>query len=302
MNLSRAMVVELLEEPRILDPVKFDDLLSVRLNVRHCAFYVIPSDLPAGDELGRKVDDACYADYSAIAMEPNPRNKLPLIQRYKRTRRTAFTAIVTRSTAYKAHAAWAKRFGLKAKAVEVLPATQEIYVYSGFKIGWRLDGLMKERRRLKAERLRTRDATAPIDTADIFTEEFSRQYLLRMGDLLGYPACCIERYADDRISGVNVEQRAATQIAAVRGDGGSPSGFAYFVKDFFPCRPDCADAVAIGTRFHEALTTLHEPLGAAYRRRVRGNLDTVEHYPELIRAHQEKLQGRLAAYRSRLHL
>jgi hypothetical protein len=121
-----------------------------------------------------------------------------------------------------------------------------------------------------------------------------------MGTLLGYPACCIERYAADRVSGVNVEQRAADQIAVVRGEGGTPSTFAYFAKDFFPCRPDCPDAVAIGTRFHDALTTLHEPLGAAYRRRVRGNLDTVEHYPELIRAHQEKLQSRLAAYRSRL--
>lgn len=300
MNISRAMVVEFLEEPRILDTVKFDDLLSVRLKVRPCSFFVIPSDLISGDEMGIQVDDECYADYSAISMEIYPRNKLPLIKRYKRTRRNAFKTIVERSAIFKAHIAWAKRFGLKSKAVEVLPATQEIYVFSGFKVGWRLDGLMNERRRLKAERLRTRNATAPIDTADIFTEEFSRQYLLRMGDLLGYPACCVERYAEDRVTGLNVEQRAAGQILVVHGEGGIPSSFAYFVKDFFPCRPDCPEAVAIGTRFNDALTTLHEPLGAAYRRRVQSNLYTVEHYPELIRAHQEKLQSRLAAYRSRL--
>ncbi len=34
-----------------------------------------------------------------------------------------------------------------------------------------------------------------------------------MGRLLGYPQCCVDRYAEDRSGGVNVETRAAGQLA-----------------------------------------------------------------------------------------
>ncbi len=59
-----------------------------------------------------------------------------------------------------------------------------------------------------------------------------------------------------------------------------PDENAYFVRDFFPCRPNCTKAIEIGERFLEFFDGLG--LGDAYRKLLPMNIERVRSYQSLV--------------------
>ncbi len=82
------------------------------------------------------------------------------------------------------------------------------------------------------------------------------------GALLGYPACCINAYKDDKKQG---QLHEGTRIQRQISDGSfvkkSGSAFevkkdvlhAFFTFGFYPCKPDCEHAIEIGTKILDSM-------------------------------------------------
>ncbi len=123
----------------------------------------------------------------------------------------------------------------------------------------------------------------------VYADEFDREYLQGLGRLLGYPECCVERYTADRLRGQNVEQRAWEQVREMHEQGKSVDVHAYFVKDFFPCVPDCPQAVALGGRYATAYAALGEEIHEVYTGALYQAFELVQNYPRLILQHRQRL-------------
>ncbi len=307
-------VTRLLNEPGILERVKLEDYLLVALGVRGVSLVTIPAELPDGQELGRAIDRTFSLLYYRGGDPGRPllarlahrgrdvfyRLTLNPLQ-YKATLMAhAFSRVVTPAPSYQAHRAWARDLGLDCFETAVRPTIHELYLYRDPAVLRRLQELMDERRRIhvaaRAEYRPTMGAAGLV-----YPEEYRGEYLERLGELLGYPACCVQRYARDRTARVSVELRAAKQLEVARKAGpAAVDPDAYWVKDFFPCRPDCPAAGERGRQAANALRELDPRLADRYRRGMEKNLERVAEYPAAIRAHELRLRDRVRRQLERL--
>lgn len=277
----------LLEDRRMEMGVKLEDYLLVHLGVRPCAQITIPAELPNGGKMGEEIDDR-IGPYLLRLRSMGVADRRREIKRIKREMQRAFREIVWDSQEYKAHLEWASRLGLKIFSHEVRPTVWEIYIFDEGKTGRRLKRLMKEREKLRRKTLRR---PRGFDIYLAYPEELDARWVREMGLLLGYPRCCVDRYSNDRRGGVNLEERAVRQIEEA-GRKGGVNPFVYFVRYFFPCRPECPAAVSLGERCHTLLSQMDERLGDLYLRRVKENLLHVRRQLELIDEYRERVRCR----------
>jgi hypothetical protein len=66
--------------------------------------------------------------------------------------------------------------------------------------------------------------------------------------------------------------------------------YAYFVRYFFPCQPQCQSAIEIGRSAFQRLTDIDPKLGAVYFECMRKNAETVMEYPELTQQYGQKME------------
>jgi hypothetical protein len=62
------------------------------------------------------------------------------------------------------------------------------------------------------------------------------------------------------------------------------------VGHFFPCAPDCEEAISRGREYHEHLTELASSLGELYASLVVENLDRVRRQPEIISSYRARAE------------
>ncbi len=81
-----------------------------------------------------------------------------------------------------------------------------------------------------------------------------------MGELMGYPACCIAAFADQADRGNNTLNRYETAARTIASDAWpwELNNLVVMLAPFFPCRYDCAEAVAWVRRALDA-TERHAP-------------------------------------------
>jgi len=285
-ELDEGEIEELLGDDRLRLGVKLEDYLLVYLGVRPCSQITIPAELPSGGEMGRVIDERVYPILLRIR-----RGDRGAIGDVKRAMRRAYREVVENSEEYKAHLEWAERLGLRWRIDEVRPTVRELYLYRERGVEKRLRRLMNRREKLRREALK-RPRGLGIYLA--YPEELEADWVVEMGGLLGYPQCCVERYARERAMGVEVEGRAYRQLEEAEADA-----MAYFVSYFFPCSPSCPEAVSMGRRCHRLLEELHPRLGELYRGRVEENLKLVRRLPTIIREHRAEAERRLSLWRSR---
>lgn len=285
-RLDEGEVEELLEDDRLRLGVKLEDYLLVYLGVRPCSQITIPAELPSGREMGRIIDEMIYPTLLRIR-----RGDRGGIGDVKRAMRRAYREVVENSEEYKAHLEWAERLGLRWMMDEVRPTVRELYLYGEGETGRKLRRLMERREKLRREALK-RPRGLGIYLA--YPEELEADWVMEMGGLLGYPECCVERYARERSMGLEVEERAYRQLEEAEADA-----MAYFVSYFFPCSPSCPEAVSMGLRCLRLLGELHPRLGELYRGRMEENLELVRRLPTIIREHRAEAERRLSLWRDR---
>lgn len=293
-------VFDLMSEDAIPLRCKFDDLLSVALGVRRAAQIVIPAELPDAMILGATIDERFNEKMRGRRLPGESlgdwlksksskflaKNRAAEIRYRTDVLRQIYKSVVENAHSYQVLLRWIKALGLSTKELESRPTIRELYVFTDPSVAAELDELQDLRKDIRFDAMRSTDPSLPA-YAKAFPEERNVTYLKKLGLLLGFPACCVERYVFDRQSGIiTPEARAASQL----GDDEKPSVYAYFVKDFFPCQPDCAEASKLGRKMEEALSNISPELGEKYREHLANNMDLVKRYPEIIQKKIESLE------------
>ena len=277
-----------LSEPGISDTSKIQNFLLVSLGIRKASLTYLPAELPGGPEMGLAIDRYYYAH-----IKPGTGRHPPSMEHKLSVMAAAYEEVVHRSPEYQAHLRWAGRLGLSVLEVHRRPTLVEMFLYAD-------DGTRTELLRLRerAEDLR-RVALSGLRTADrplgdpliarVYPDELDAKYLRRLAGLLGYPACCTERYLEDRLSGHSVELRASEQILQAASAGRPVDVQAYYLKDFFPCSPDCPEATLRARQITDRLSAESPAFRDLYFASLTENHRLVRDYPKILAEHKRHI-------------
>lgn len=286
--------------------------LLVKQGLRPVAIVTIPAELPDGNVLGAQVDFEFRTRLAGQARDLRTRMSDTLERRrlspiaFKTSiLRSSFANNVLGSESYLVHREVARALGLEVLESEVRPTIREWYVHlPGTRD--RLKTMLSRRHEIQKQARQHVKSTEDVGYY-VYPEERDPDYLQDLGALLGYPDCCVKAYTAGRAEGDGrtpgmPEERSARQLreAGVREDsleagGNIPAGvspWAFWLKDFYPCRPDCPAAVTKGEQARAALGAFSEELTTIYEGFCRGNLARVLRGPETIRQHEEWLGRR----------
>lgn len=277
---------ELLADRWVLERIKLENFMLVALGRRLCSQTTIPAELQSGATMGAAIDADAKQAISTVQLTTEPRKKVKAIKDAKSIMTAGFERYVEESEEYLVLNNWAKRLELHVNQVMVRPTVHELYIYREKDTLLRLQKLIHEREQLRAKVLKKPNLNhGELQLA--YPEEFNPLWIRQMGHLLGYPDCCSTRYAEDRESGINVEQRAAAQLL----DAGGGDPYAYFIAYFFPCSPSCPNAKTNGEQNHAALNATIPEAGEAYLASMRENMERVRKQPQLIGDYLRKIRG-----------
>ncbi len=295
----------LLNESGIAARVLWESLLLPVLGIRPAGALHLPGELPDAGEVARStgqlftervnlgsghgtfparlfLDKVLFSAYRLVLPPAVYRSKLAEM---------SLNDTLRDAPSYRAHLDWAKALGLHVYQVSARANAREIFFYTSHSTKRDLDKATALRHRIRRRSLRQLDTTK-VRTFMVYPEEMSPEYVGLMGKILGYPDCCIAAYIRDRRGDIFYpELRAAGQLG-VKGDGGQPTPtvdhpYAYFVRNFVPCRPDCPEATALGRKAASALQEMDPRLGRAYLDGLLRNRGAIERAPTLI-ARREK--------------
>ena len=277
----------LLNEPKIPPRVAVENLMLVSLGLRPCSQTTIPAELPNGALIGEAIDVRFKPKLERLRLMQDQKAKIKEIGEIRKGMASAFDELVEGSAEYKSLNNWTKKLGLKVDQVEVRPTLHEFYVYRERETLKLLQMLMQERGKLKVEAVRKPNPTrGQLQFA--YPEEFNVAWIRRMGGLLGYPECCVDRYALDREQGINAEARAAAQLKEL---AALPDPHVYLASYFFPCSPTCPKAKEKGELYHRKLLEALPEAGRAYEGIIADNLDRVKRQPEIISEYLNRLRS-----------
>ncbi len=301
--MDRALLQEFMKEEVIPERAKFDDYLSVALGVRRASQIVTPAELPDASVLGATIDERfrqkmegkrlpgeSMSDFLISKMSKRlQKSQMAEVRRRAELLRILYSEVVEKSHSYKVFLGWADRLGLKKKELESRPTIREIYFFVDPAVSAELEELQEIRKDIRWQRLRSPDRSGPV-YARAFPEEGHSAYLKRLGSILEFPACCIDRYVFDRQSGVlTPESRASEQLEELE-ELKDWNPYAFFTKDFFPCQPDCPEARAMGEKMYQKLVELDPDIAARFQKHLAENAQLVRDYPEIIKKKVEALE------------
>jgi len=287
---SREQVaLDLLGETHLWTQILLEDYLSVALGLRNCSLVTIPAEFPDGEAVAKSIDRVCVSDYRRVVSERDIARKRKLIQQFKDKLRKTYEETIVTFSSYNSHVAWANRLGLQVLEVEVRPTVRELYLHKELGIRRAIEKLSKERDSFRERLIRSSGGSLP-QIAFAYAAEYSPEYVLRIGELLGYPKCCIGAYVEGRRQGnVLAEERASNQIRTMRKQGAEPDPHAYFSKDFFPCTPVCENAGAVGRRLREGFAQFDHRLSESYVECLKTNVAIVESHLEKMAIHKARM-------------
>ena len=269
-----------LEEPLVVPKSKLEAFLATYLGLRPASQVTIPAELPHGSQLGQRIDAAVKPHLSKLQAITDMKSRAKAVKAIKKMLEESFEVIVEGSDAYKAYYMWAEEFGLRNNQIKVRPTVHELYLFKEKGTGGRIRKLMKDR-----DKIRRRTQRRPGPNVDpirfAYPEEYNEKWLLQNGEVLGYPECCVKSYARDRINGVNVEARAARQLIETLKET-EVDTHVYFTGYFFPCNPQCKNALSRGHTWADAFSALDPRLSGLYESVLLMNTELVLRQPELI--------------------
>lgn len=282
-------IEELMSDARLLTRIKIENFILVDRGLRQCSQLTVPAELQGGEDLGEGIDTRILPLMDQLRRLEDPRQRLKAIESIKKEMRAAFKETIEASDQHRALIEWSNKMRLRSMSFEVRPTVRELYLFKDKGLEKRLKRLMKERENFR--RLALRRPSPDLGKVRVaYPEEFEGGWLREMGGILGYPRCCVDRYAQDRERGISVEERAAQQLDEAKKHG-EMDPLAYFVGFFFPCSPRCEAALSKGREISNHLYEISSSLGDLYKQVVRENADRVSHQPEIIAAYRAKVSG-----------
>ena len=280
---------DFLNNGHILPRIKVENFLLVSLRLRPCSQMTLPAELQNAESMASAIDEKIFPKIRSLQSEPDPRKKLVLIGALKKEMRRTYERFVKGTEIYRSHLSWVERIGLRKMVVDVRPTVEELYIFKDKDIGKKLRKLMKDREKYRAEAIAS-VRTGMDRTRYVFPEEFQGSWIREIGEVLGYPVCCVETYASNREEGINVELRASQQIEEAT-KVGTVNPLTYFVGYFFPCSPNCDEALERGSRCRECLIELDPRLGEMYLKFVTDNMERVRRQPEITEKYKARVGG-----------
>lgn len=269
-----------LEEPLVVQKSKLEAFLATYLGLRPASQVTIPAELPYGPQLGQRIDEEVKPHLAKLQAIGDPKARAKAVQSIKKMLEESFEDIVEGADSYKAYYRWADELGLRNNQIKVRPTVHELYMFKKKGTGVKIRKLMNDRAKIRRKTQRRPGPNVdPIRFA--YPEEYNEKWLLRNGELLGYPQCCVRSYARDRINGVNVEARAARQLIETIKETDVDT-HVYFTGFFFPCSPKCENALSRGHEWADAFTALDPRLPGLYENVLLTNTELVLRQPELI--------------------
>ncbi|MCX8168881.1 MAG: DUF483 domain-containing protein [Candidatus Methanomethylicia archaeon] len=275
-----------LEDKRILDRVKIEDYLSVYFDVRPSSFFTMIAELPNAKEIGSKIDIECKDDLLLIMSTRDIQLRGELIVELRHKIDKLFEKYVLKSDIFKAHEHWAKELNLKMCMDKIRPSICEVYLYKDKNIGKRIKNLFYVRSEIRKAIYKMQNVNLPPSLL-AYPEELSSKFVSELGLILGYPECCVKRYADERASGIYVEGRISNQIKDLKKVGDKPNVFSFFSSNFIPHDPKCENAAQIGLKLYEILKREIPGAHEIYYKLLLGNVETSENLPEIIRSYRQ---------------
>lgn len=306
-SMDKGLLKEFMAEQAIPLRAKFDDFLAVALGVRRASQFISPAELPDAAILGSTIDARFRQKMEGRRLPGESlsdfmKNKMGRYLRRSRAQeiryrldvlRDMYKDVVENSHSYQTYIGWARKLGLSYKELESRPTIREIYLFKDPDVAVELDELQEMRKDIRWEKTRAPVAGEPAYVR-AFPEEQNPAFVKKLGRILGFPACCIERYAFDRESAIlTPEQRASNQLVNLVEEEHDP--YAFFTKDFFPCQPDCEEAGQMGRALYEALAAIDSEVAAEYQRHLAENVELVRQYPEIIKKKIEALEKMAAS-------
>jgi hypothetical protein len=302
-GMDKELLKEFMNEEVIPLRAKFDDYLAVALDIRRASQFISPAELPDASILGATIDDRFTKKMAGRKLPGESlgqfmkgkmgkfwrRSRMQEIRYRLAAIREIYKDVVENAHSYQTYIKWASKLGLSYKELESRPTIREIYLFKDPKVAEELDELQELRKDIRWEKMRTAGGAQPAYTK-AFPEEMNPAYLKKLGRILGFPICCIERYTFDRESAVlTPEQRAANQLSDLEGSE-EYDLYAYFTKDFFPCQPDCETARDLGKAMYDRLLEIDPEIAERYAKHLENNVALVRQYPEIIRQKIEALE------------
>lgn len=279
-----------LEEPLVVPKSKLEAFLALYLELRPASQVTMPAELPYGSQLGQRIDAEVKPHISKLQAITDMKARAKAVQAIKKMLEESFEVIVEESDAYKAYYRWAEELGLRNNQIKVRPTVHELYLFKEKGIGGRIRKLMNDR-----DKIRRRTQRRPGPDVDpirfAYPEEYDEKWLLRNGEILGYPECCVRSYARDRINGVNVETRAARQLIDILKET-EVDTHVYFTGFFFPCSSKCENALSKGHTWADEFSALDSRLSGLYESALLMNTELVLRQPELISKYLSQFKKR----------
>ena len=291
--MDQGTIEAFLEEKLITTKAKLEAFLATSMKLRPASQVTIPAEFPSGLEMGRRIDANVQPQMMQLQNIHDLRTRAVAVQAIKKLLEKNFETIVEDSDEYRTYYDWSNRLGLKNNQIKVRPTVHELYFYHSRGTGNDIQKLMRER-----EKIRRKVQRKPGENINsirfAYPEEFEPKWLKVLGEILGYPDCCVRQYAEDRSNEINVEARASQQLLdAVKEK--EVDTHAYFTGYFFPCTPRCEKALQKGHEWHDALKELHPKLGELYEQNIYINTEMVLRQPELIAQYLSQFKPKTSA-------
>ena len=278
--MEQSAVEELLKDKLLSPKIAIEAFLATSLKLRPAGQVTIPAELPNGGEMGQKIDQNIQPKMMQLQSIKDLRTRAFAVQAIKKLLEKEFEDIVEESDEFKALYDWSNKLGLRNNQVKVRPTVHEVYFYTERGTGRNIQKLMREREKIRRKlQKKPGENVNPIRFA--YPEEFDPKWLKGLGEVLGYPPCCVSQYVDDRKNNVNVELRASQQLIDEVKEK-EVDTHVYYTGFFFPCSPRCENALKNGYKWDEKLKEVHPDLGALYEQNIRVNAELVLRQPELI--------------------
>jgi hypothetical protein len=283
-------IEELIKEELLSPKAKLEVFLATSLKLRPASQITIPAELPHGPQMGQEIDQKVQPHLMQLQSIKDLRTRAVAVQALKKLLEKNFEAVVEDSDEYRALYDWSGKLGLRNNQIKVRPTVHEVYLYKDRGTGRTINKLMREREKIR--RKVQRKPGEDVNTIHFaYPEEFEPKWLHGLGEVLGYPDCCVKQYAQDRKNGVNVETRASQQLVDAVNEK-EVDTHVYYTGYFFPCTPRCEKALEQGYQWHEAFKELHPELGTLYEQNIYVNAELVLRQPELIQKYLSQFKPR----------
>ncbi len=298
MQMTTAKMMRLFNDETITERVKLEDFWTVALGTRPLSLLSLPADFPDSQRLKEAVEQGFITRYYDGYSQGGLAGWLQRIQYWLRRRRQppiayqtslfhdAFEEVILEHEQYLGLLRWQVEFGLASVQQAVQPGVEEMLVYRDESVLAKIVDLIRARALIR-EREQSDDDTKASANPFAPPEHADPQYVEGIGDLLGYPSCCIEAFTDEVRRGQESGLRSAKQI----NETDRVASDAFFASHFYPCTPDCPKAKGKGRTILDRLATFDGRLARRMERIYRSNIQLIKQYPRVVeRRRNESMQ------------